>query len=69
MSVGLIAVTILVLMNIGWERLVGTVESHYGPGGFNPFVNPSMGVPYVLLWNRGAQLLEPVQHRDDVRAR
>ena len=45
MSVGLIAVTILMLMNIGWERLVGTVESHYGPGGFNPFVNPSMGGP------------------------
>ena len=49
MSVGLIAVTILVLMNIGWERLVGTVESHYGPGGFNPFVNPSMGGPYILF--------------------
>ena len=49
MSVGLIVVTILMLMNVGWERLVGTVESHYGPGGFNPFVNPSMGWPYILF--------------------
>jgi SSS family solute:Na+ symporter len=49
MSGGLIAVTILVLMNVGWERLVATVESHHGPGGFNPFINPSMGLPYILF--------------------
>ena len=49
MSVGLILVTILILMNVGWERLVTTVETHYGPGGFNPFVNPTMGWQYVLF--------------------
>ena len=49
MSVGLILVTILILMNVGWEKLVTTVETHYGPGGFNPFVNPTMGWQYVLF--------------------
>jgi SSS family solute:Na+ symporter len=49
MSVGLILVTILILMNVGWEKLVTTVETHYGAGGFNPFVNPTMGWQYVLF--------------------
>ena len=49
MSVGLILVTILILMNVGWENLVTTVETQYGAGGFNPFVNPTMGWQYVLF--------------------
>jgi SSS family solute:Na+ symporter len=49
MSVGLILVTILILMNVGWEKLVTTVETSYGAGGFNPFVNPTMGWQYVLF--------------------
>jgi SSS family solute:Na+ symporter len=49
MSVGLIAVTVLILTNIGWERLVGVVADHYGAGGFNPFVHPKMGWQYVLF--------------------
>jgi solute:Na+ symporter, SSS family len=49
MSAGLILVTILILMNVGWERLVTTVETHYGSGGFNPFINPTMGWQYVLF--------------------
>jgi solute:Na+ symporter, SSS family len=49
MSVGLILVTILILMNVGWEKLVTTVETNYGVGGFNPFVNPTMGWQYVLF--------------------
>jgi solute:Na+ symporter, SSS family len=48
MSVGLIAVTILILMNVGWESLVTTVEKNYGAGGFNPFLGASMGWGYVL---------------------
>ena len=48
MSVGLIAVTILILMNVGWENLVGAVEKNYGAGGFNPFIGASMGWGYVL---------------------
>lgn len=49
MSVGLIAVTVMVLANVGWERLIDTVQTHHGIGGFNPFVNPTMGWPYVLF--------------------
>ena len=49
MSAGLIVVTILILMNVGWENMVTTVETHYGAGGFNPFINPTMGWQYVLF--------------------
>jgi SSS family solute:Na+ symporter len=49
MSIGLILVTILILMNVGWEKLVATVETQYGAGGFNPFVNSTMGWQYVLF--------------------
>ena len=49
MSAGLILVTILILMNVGWENLVTAVETHYGAGGFNPFINPTMGWQYVVF--------------------
>ena len=49
MSAGLILVTVLILVNVGWEKLVITVETNYGAGGFNPFVNPTMGWQYVLF--------------------
>jgi solute:Na+ symporter, SSS family len=49
MSVGLLAVTILVLYQLGWEKLVDTVEQHHGVGGFNAFVHPSLGWTYVLF--------------------
>lgn len=49
MSAGLIVVTILILMNVGWENMVTTVETRYGVGGFNPFANPTMGWQYVLF--------------------
>src|SRR5215510_5018692 len=49
MSVGLILVTILILLNVGWEKLVTAVQTHHGAGGFNALVNPSMGWPYVLF--------------------
>jgi SSS family solute:Na+ symporter len=49
MSVGLIVVTVLILVNVGWEKMVTTVETRYGAGGFNPFVNPDMGWEYVLF--------------------
>jgi SSS family solute:Na+ symporter len=49
MSAGLVAVTVLILVNVGWEKLVSTVEVHYGAGGFNPFINPTMGWEYVVF--------------------
>jgi len=49
MSLGLIAVTVLVLWQIGFGTLVGTVETKIGPGGFNPFIHPELGWKYVLF--------------------
>jgi SSS family solute:Na+ symporter len=49
MSVGLIAVTVLILMHVGWTTLTETVLQHHGEGGFNPFVHPKMGWAYVLF--------------------
>ncbi|HNR35839.1 MAG TPA: sodium:solute symporter family protein [Candidatus Hydrogenedentes bacterium] len=49
MSVGLIAVTVLLLVNVGWGAMVKAVEMNYGAGGFNPFVNETMGWPYVVF--------------------
>ncbi|HPO13961.1 MAG TPA: sodium:solute symporter family protein [Candidatus Hydrogenedentes bacterium] len=48
MSAGLLAVTILILMKVGWSGLTAAVEQHYGAGGFNPFVHPKMGWEYVV---------------------
>jgi SSS family solute:Na+ symporter len=49
MSAGLIVVSFLILADVGWERLVTVVETNYGAGGFNPFINPTMGWPYVVF--------------------
>lgn len=48
MSVGLLAVTILVLMKTGWNPLVDTVEKNFGAGGFNPFISTNLGWQFVL---------------------
>ncbi|MDQ1256482.1 MAG: solute:Na+ symporter, family [Candidatus Hydrogenedentes bacterium] len=48
MSVGLLAVTILILVNVGWDKMTAAVEAHYGAGGFNPFLHPDMGWEYVV---------------------
>jgi SSS family solute:Na+ symporter len=49
MSIGLILVTILILVKIGWTTLVNAVAAHHGAGGFNPFINPEMGWSYVVF--------------------
>lgn len=49
MSVGLLAVTLLILLREGWPALVASVAARHGPGGFNPFVHPELGMPYVLF--------------------
>lgn len=49
MSVGLIAVTLLILIYVGWDKIVTTVDANYGAGGFNPFVHPDLGWQYVLF--------------------
>ena len=49
MSIGLIAVTVLILVNVGWDRLVDAVQAQHGAGGFNPFVHEGMGWQYVVF--------------------
>lgn len=49
MSVGLLAVTVLIILKVGWGNLLGAVESHYGAAGFNPFVNSDMGWSFVIF--------------------
>ena len=59
MSAGLLVVTYMILAQIGWDKLVDTVRTHHGDGGFNPFANPKMGWTYVIfniLFNTAATL-------------
>jgi len=49
MSAGLLAVTFLLLGQVGWAGLVEAVSRQHGAGGFNPFLNAGMGWPYVLF--------------------
>jgi SSS family solute:Na+ symporter len=49
MSLGLLVVTLMVLTNVGWERLVLTVEQHHGAGGFNPLANPHLGWSFIIF--------------------
>lgn len=49
MSVGLLAVTILILAHVGWEKLAATVAERHGAGGFNPLLHPDLGWPYLVF--------------------
>jgi SSS family solute:Na+ symporter len=49
MSAGLIAVTVLILYQVGWDKLTATVTAHYQSGGFNPFTNSELGWQYVIF--------------------
>jgi SSS family solute:Na+ symporter len=49
MSIGLLTVTIMIFVKIGWTEMVQAVETHHGAGGFNPFVHPEMGPAYVIF--------------------
>ncbi len=49
MSAGMLAVTFLVLYQVGWGKLATTVEEHYGEGGFNPFANAELGWSFVIF--------------------
>jgi SSS family solute:Na+ symporter len=50
MSIGIIAVTILILVKVGWSALAGTVQSRYGEAGFNPFVSDEgMGTGWAYV--------------------
>ncbi|HTL31200.1 MAG TPA: hypothetical protein VL282_18350, partial [Tepidisphaeraceae bacterium] len=42
MSAGLLVITLLILHDVGWNKMVETVHAHYGAGGFNPFIAVGM---------------------------
>jgi SSS family solute:Na+ symporter len=48
MSAGLIAVTILVLLKVGWGNILAAVDRNYGAAGFNPFLHPDLGWQFAL---------------------
>jgi len=49
MSVGLLAVTYLILFQLGWDKIVETVETNYGAKGFNPILHPDLGWSYLIF--------------------
>ena len=49
MSAGLLAATAVVIYKTGWGKMLETVDTHYGIGGYNPFANADMGWSYVLF--------------------
>jgi solute:Na+ symporter, SSS family len=55
LGVGLVLVSVLVTIDVGWERIVAAVDEAHGAGAFNPFVSPEMGTGYVF-WQALNQL-------------
>jgi SSS family solute:Na+ symporter len=55
MGLGIVIVSVLTFMNTSWSDVVASVTAQHGAGGFNPLVNPDMGVGYVV-W-QGLNLL------------
>jgi SSS family solute:Na+ symporter len=49
MSVGLLAVTFLVLARVGWTAIADAVTTKIGAGGFDPFANPNLGWSFVIF--------------------
>lgn len=49
MSAGLLAVTLLLLGEVGFETIFATVEAHHGSGGFNPLMHPQLGWSFVVF--------------------
>jgi len=53
MSVGLLAVSFLIVRNIGMEAVVGAVREHVGPAGLDPLADPWRGgvtIVYQLIF-------------------
>ena len=49
MSAGLLVVTIMILWQIGWGKLVETVQHHHGDAGFLPLAADGLGPSYVIM--------------------
>lgn len=48
MSLGLLAVSFLIMKNIGLDSIVGAVKTHVGPGGLNPIADPKQGTITII---------------------
>ena len=46
--------TYFAVTHVGYERVVDTVQTQYGDGGFDPFVNPDLGWAFVVWISIGA---------------
>ena len=49
MSVGLIAVVVLITARFGWFEMLSSVEQRVGPAAFNPFASDTYGLDRMLL--------------------
>ena len=49
MSIGLIAVVLLMVFKFGWVEMLTSAHEKIGPGAFNPFVNGEYGLDRILL--------------------
>ncbi|HEY1603663.1 MAG TPA: sodium:solute symporter family protein [Pirellulales bacterium] len=49
MSIGLLAVTFIMMFNVPWSDLVSVVQERHGAGGFNPLSNPNLGWPFIVF--------------------
>ena len=47
-GIGIVIISVVVAMNVSWARLAGAVEAKIGSGAFNPFLNPDMGVGWMV---------------------
>jgi SSS family solute:Na+ symporter len=49
MSIGLLVVTVMILQQVGWAKLVATVEQHHGARGCNPVANANLGWTFLVM--------------------
>lgn len=49
MSIGLIAVVLLVIFQFGWDNILSSAGQHIGAVAFNPFVSGTYGLDRILL--------------------
>lgn len=59
MSAGLLIVTLMILSQVGLERLIASVGEHIGAGGFSPLAHDQLGWPFIfeqVLGNTAATL-------------
>ena len=57
MSVGLLIVTIMIFVKVGWDSLVEAVQKQHGAGGFSPFLGANGAEPHEA----GSRGREPSQ--------